>query len=146
LILLIACLSRHSIITIEAPAQELFGRFAMGLKGVMIGAGYFAQFQADAWRRIEGAQIVAVADAAPGRAEAFSERWGIPRAYHNIAEMFERERPILSTLSSALTHISTSSGSPRIAGFTSSVKSPWPRAGKNAWRWTTPATRHMFGC
>jgi predicted dehydrogenase len=65
----------------------------MRLKGAMIGAGYFAQFQAEAWRRIEDAQIVAVADAAPGRAAAFSERWGIPRAYHDIAEMFERERP-----------------------------------------------------
>ncbi len=63
------------------------------LKGVMIGAGYFAQFQAEAWRRVEGAQIVAVADASPGRAEEFSERWLIPRAYYNITEMLERERP-----------------------------------------------------
>ncbi|MGH9833921.1 MAG: Gfo/Idh/MocA family protein [Blastocatellia bacterium] len=63
------------------------------MKGVMIGAGYFAQFQAEAWRRVEGARIVAVADAAPGRAEEFSERWGIARADRNVAEMLERERP-----------------------------------------------------
>jgi predicted dehydrogenase len=63
------------------------------LKGVMIGAGRFARFQAEAWRRVEGAQIVAVADAAPGRAEEFSERFGIPRAYRDAAEMLERERP-----------------------------------------------------
>jgi len=63
------------------------------LKGVMIGAGYFAQFQAEAWRRAKGARIVAVADAAPGRAEEFAERWGIARAYSDIAEMIERERP-----------------------------------------------------
>ena len=63
------------------------------LKGVMIGAGYFGQFQAEAWRRVEGARIVAVADAALGRAEEFSERWGIARAYRNVAEMLERERP-----------------------------------------------------
>ena len=63
------------------------------LKGAMIGAGYFAQFQAEAWQRVEGAQIVAVADAEPGRAEEFSKRWRIARAYHDVAEMLERERP-----------------------------------------------------
>lgn len=63
------------------------------LKGVMIGAGYFAQFQAEAWRRAEGARIVAIADALPGRAEQFAERWKIGRAYHDIAEALERERP-----------------------------------------------------
>jgi predicted dehydrogenase len=63
------------------------------LKGVMIGAGNFAKFQAEAWRRVEGAQIVAVADAAPGRAEEFSERWRIGRAYRDVEEMLERERP-----------------------------------------------------
>src|SRR5262245_22852876 len=59
----------------------------------MIGAGYFARFQAEAWRRVEDARIVAVADTAPGRAEEFSERHGIPRAYHNMTEMLEREKP-----------------------------------------------------
>jgi predicted dehydrogenase len=63
------------------------------LKGVMIGGGRFARFQAEAWRRVEGAQIVAVADAAPGRAEEFSEQFGISRAYHDASEMLERERP-----------------------------------------------------
>lgn len=63
------------------------------LKGVMIGAGFFAQFQAEAWRRTEGARIVAVADAAPGRAEEFAERWQISRVYQNAAKMIERERP-----------------------------------------------------
>jgi predicted dehydrogenase len=63
------------------------------LKGVMIGGGRFARFHAEAWRRVEGAQIVAVADAAPGRPEEFSEQFGISRAYHDAAEMLERERP-----------------------------------------------------
>jgi predicted dehydrogenase len=63
------------------------------LKGVMLGAGYFARVQAEAWRRIEDAQIVAVADLAPGRAESFAERWQIARAYRDFAEMVERERP-----------------------------------------------------
>src|SRR5262245_16040209 len=63
------------------------------LKGAMIGAGRFARFHAEAWRRVEGADIVAVADGAPGRAEEFSERFGIGRAYCDATEMLERERP-----------------------------------------------------
>lgn len=63
------------------------------LRGVMIGGGRFARFHAEAWRRVEGAQIVAIADTAPGRAEEFSERFGIARGYHDAAEMLERERP-----------------------------------------------------
>ena len=63
------------------------------LKGVMIGAGHFARIQIEAWRRIESAQIVAVADWAPGRSEEFSSRFGIERAYRDITEMLERERP-----------------------------------------------------
>jgi D-apiose dehydrogenase len=63
------------------------------LKGVMVGAGYFAAFQAEAWRRIAGVEIAAVADAVPGRAEEFAARWGIARSYSDVEEMLERERP-----------------------------------------------------
>jgi D-apiose dehydrogenase len=63
------------------------------LKGVMIGAGYFAGFQAEAWRRIDGAAIAAAADPLPGRAEAFAREWGIPRAYTDAAAMLDAERP-----------------------------------------------------
>jgi D-apiose dehydrogenase len=62
-------------------------------KGVMIGAGYFAQFQAEGWLRIPAAQIVAVVDAAPGKARSFAGRFGIPRAYESVAEALDRERP-----------------------------------------------------
>ncbi len=63
------------------------------LRGVMFGAGYFAGFQAEAWRRVEGAQITAVADPQRERAEAFAQEWGIPRTYADGAEMLEAERP-----------------------------------------------------
>src|SRR5262245_51902265 len=59
----------------------------------MIGGGRFARFHAEAWRRVAGARIVAVADEAPGLAEEFSEQFGIPRAYRDAAEMLEREQP-----------------------------------------------------
>ena len=62
-------------------------------KGVLIGGGYFAQFQAEGWQRIPAAEIVAVVDAAPGKARAFADQWKIPRAYESVAEALERERP-----------------------------------------------------
>jgi predicted dehydrogenase len=63
------------------------------LKGVMIGAGFFAQFQAEAWRRLPGVELVAVADIDLPRAETFAAAWGIAKAYANAEEMLDRERP-----------------------------------------------------
>jgi predicted dehydrogenase len=63
------------------------------MKGVIISAGYFAGFQAEGWRRIPQAQIVAVADAVPGKARAFADKYGIPRDYESVEEMFDREKP-----------------------------------------------------
>jgi D-apiose dehydrogenase len=83
------------------------------LKGLMIGAGWFAQFHAEGWQRLGAsspasttpsaspgcattspaadARIMAVADAVPGRAAEFAARWGIPHAYESAAEMIRRE-------------------------------------------------------
>ncbi|HZS07776.1 MAG TPA: Gfo/Idh/MocA family oxidoreductase [Blastocatellia bacterium] len=63
------------------------------LKGVMIGAGYFAAHQAEAWQRMPGVELAAVADLQPGRAEQFAARWRIARGYTAAEEMLERERP-----------------------------------------------------
>jgi predicted dehydrogenase len=62
------------------------------LKGAMIGAGFFAQFQAEAWSRIESVELVAVADPVPGRAAAFAAEHGIPRSYTDAASMLKREK------------------------------------------------------
>jgi predicted dehydrogenase len=63
------------------------------LRGVLVGAGYFAGFQAEAWPRVPGVELVAVADAVPGKARAFADRYGVPRAYESAAEALDRERP-----------------------------------------------------
>jgi len=81
------------------------------MRGILIGAGYFAQFQAEAWKRMEGRltspddatrhsatgkpplRIVAVADSAPGKARSFAEKFGIPRAYESTEEALDLERP-----------------------------------------------------
>jgi predicted dehydrogenase len=62
-------------------------------RGVLIGAGFFAQFQAEAWRRLPGAEIVAIADSYPGKAREFADRFGIPRCYAAVETMLETERP-----------------------------------------------------
>jgi len=59
----------------------------------MIGAGYFAQFQAEAWKRLPAAEIVAVADSIAGKARAFAEKFSIARAYEFVDEMLDREKP-----------------------------------------------------
>ena len=51
------------------------------MKGVMIGGGFFAHFHAEAWSRMDGARIAAIADLIPDRAQQFADRWGIGRAY-----------------------------------------------------------------
>ena len=63
------------------------------LRGVLVGAGFFARFQAEAWKRIPAAEIVAVVDSAPGKAEAFADEFGIPRAFESLTEALDRERP-----------------------------------------------------
>ena len=62
-------------------------------QGVLIGAGYFARFQAEAWKRVPTAEITAVADSAPGKARAFAAEFGTPRAYESVDEALDRERP-----------------------------------------------------
>ncbi len=62
-----------------------------GLRGAIIGAGYFAGFQAEAWRRISAVEIVAVVDPLLARAQEFAERFDIPRVYPKAEEMFEHE-------------------------------------------------------
>jgi predicted dehydrogenase len=63
------------------------------LRGVMIGAGFFANFQAEAWKRLAGAEIVAIADASAGKAESFAAKYEIPHPYENAEEMLDVERP-----------------------------------------------------
>ena len=67
------------------------------MKGALIGAGYFAQFQAEAWKRLEQDRppflSLAVADPAPGKAKTFAAKHGIPRAYESVEAMLDSENP-----------------------------------------------------
>ncbi len=53
----------------------------------VVGLGFFAQNQLEAWRVIEGAELVAVCDRDPAKVEAARRRYGVARGYTDVAEM-----------------------------------------------------------
>lgn len=59
---------------------------------LLVGAGYFAQFHAEAWKRIAGVDLCAVTDPAPSKARQFAVKWGIARAYESLDEALDKER------------------------------------------------------
>ena len=66
---------------------------ARGLRGVGLGAGYFAPFQYEAWTRIPEVEIVAIYNRTEERARALMGQYGIPRVYGDWKEMLDVERP-----------------------------------------------------
>ena len=63
------------------------------LRGVALGAGYFAPFQYEAWTRIPEAQIVAMFNPTEDRAAPIMSKYGVPRYYADWKEMIDREVP-----------------------------------------------------
>ncbi len=63
------------------------------LKGVGIGAGYFAPFQYEAWTRIPEVAIAAIHNRTEARARDIMTRFGVPRYYADWREMIDAERP-----------------------------------------------------
>jgi predicted dehydrogenase len=63
------------------------------LKGVALGAGYFAPFQYEAWTRIPEVEIVAMYNRTEARAAAIMANYGVPRYYGDWRKMIDVERP-----------------------------------------------------
>jgi predicted dehydrogenase len=63
------------------------------LKGVGIGAGYFAPYQYEAWSRIPEVVISAIYNRTESRAQPIMERYGIARYYSDWLTMLDAERP-----------------------------------------------------
>jgi predicted dehydrogenase len=63
------------------------------LRGVGIGAGYFAPFQYEAWTRIPEVEFVAIYNRTEERARPLMAEYGIARCYHDWKEMLDREHP-----------------------------------------------------
>lgn len=56
-----------------------------------VGAGYFAQFHLEAWKRIPEVNLVAICDQEEAKATAFAEKYAIPKVYTNVDELLARE-------------------------------------------------------
>jgi len=63
------------------------------LKGVALGAGYFAPFQYEAWTRIPEVEIVALFNPTEDRAAPIMRQYGVPRYYADWKAMIDREKP-----------------------------------------------------
>lgn len=65
------------------------------LRGICVGAGYFSQFQYDAWNRIPEVEIIANANRSVDRAQKVASDYGIPISYpiDQFAEMLKSEKP-----------------------------------------------------
>ena len=63
------------------------------LRGVGIGAGYFAKFQYEAWSRIPQVEMAAVCDQAEEKARAVQEQFGIAKRYTRWTEMLDEIAP-----------------------------------------------------
>ncbi len=61
--------------------------------GILVGAGYFAQFQAAAWNRIPEAKIQAVVDPDEAKASAFADRFQIPRTFPSLEKALAAQKP-----------------------------------------------------
>jgi len=57
------------------------------LKGAMVGVGFFAVNQLQAWRDIADVEIVAICDSDPARLASVGDRFGIDRRFTDAAEM-----------------------------------------------------------
>lgn len=78
------------------------------LRGVAVGAGYFSQFQYEAWRRIPEVEMVALANRDVARGQEVARTFGVPRVYawDAVDQMLERERPdFLDIITPPETHL-----------------------------------------
>ncbi|MBU4366734.1 MAG: Gfo/Idh/MocA family oxidoreductase [Verrucomicrobia bacterium] len=58
----------------------------------IIGTGGMANGHADSFKAIKGCELAACCDIVPGRAKAFAEKHGIPKAYTDAGKMLKKER------------------------------------------------------
>ena len=66
----------------------------MNQRVVMVGAGYWSQFQVEGWRDA-GAPLCAIANRNLEAAQALAQRYGVPASYSNVAQMLDEQAPTL---------------------------------------------------
>lgn len=76
------------------------------LRVACTGTGYFSQFHYDAWSRMPGVDLVAVANRSPEKAREFAVKYGIPATFGTVAEMLDVVKPdVLDIITPPETHL-----------------------------------------
>lgn len=78
------------------------------MKAVIVGAGLIAgKKHVPAWRRLAGAvELAAICDVNVQQAERLARETGVPRAYGDVGEMLEREKPdVVDVCTPPKTHV-----------------------------------------
>ena len=63
------------------------------MKVVCIGAGYFARFHVDAWKRIPDVRLVAICDKEEEKAHALAREFGVGATFTDFLDMIEITQP-----------------------------------------------------
>ena len=70
------------------------------------GAGYFSQYQYEAWTRMGDIEVVAVCNRTEANAREIADKYGIPDVFTDFAEMLDRVRPdLVDIITPPLTHL-----------------------------------------
>ncbi|MFQ5953556.1 MAG: Gfo/Idh/MocA family protein [Kiloniellales bacterium] len=65
------------------------------LRVATVGAGYFSQFQYEAWARMDDVELVGICNRTAAKAEKIAEAHGIPAVFTDLAQMLHRVAPDL---------------------------------------------------
>lgn len=63
------------------------------LKAVIIGTGFWSNFQIPAWQELPGVKITGLYNRTPERAKAIGAKFGIDNIYNNAEELLDKEQP-----------------------------------------------------
>ncbi len=70
------------------------------------GTGYFSQFQYEAWKRMQGVEIVAVFNRTEENGRRIAEAYDIPHVFTDLEEMLETAKPdLLDIITPPVTHL-----------------------------------------
>src|SRR5271165_416270 len=76
--------------TEATPATEI--RSAPNKRVALLGAGYIADWHAQALQSVEGVELVAVCDRFEAKAEALARKFGIPSVYGSLEAMLADQK------------------------------------------------------
>jgi len=78
------------------------------LRGVAVGAGYFSQFQYEAWNRIPEARIVGAYNRSRDKIESIQSQYGVPNIYSGdeLDRMLDEQQPdFIDVITPPVTHL-----------------------------------------